>query len=92
MQYNNNVYRIITVVESLIIMSSLAISSLGVVFDYAYLVYFWYLALGGILMMMTTTITLGVTFLLCRLFSSNAVISRSYDINGILSKSKSLRV
>jgi len=62
----SKIYTNLTVILVSIILSSLSVSSLAVVLEHAYLVYFWYLALGGVAMMVAISFMIGVSLLLGR--------------------------
>lgn len=62
----SKLYTTLTYIQVYITFASLSVSSLGVVIKHTSLVYFWYLALCGIVMIMTTSFVMAIMLLLDR--------------------------
>lgn len=60
----SKLYTILIIILTHITFAALAVSSLGVVFRYKSLVYFWYLALSGIVLIITTSFIFGIVLVL----------------------------
>lgn len=61
------IHKSITLVQVAIIVISCLVSSLGVVSTHSVTVYAWYLAMAGIVSVITTSIALGIVLILTRL-------------------------
>ncbi len=65
-------HKVVTIIQLLIISLSLCIASLGLMIEHPFITYFWYLALLGIAMMMTTSFLIGVCLVMSRVFMPHA--------------------
>ena len=66
MKHISKLYTTITLIQISVTFTALSVSSLGVVIEHASLIYFWYLALGGITMILATSFVIGIALAFTR--------------------------
>lgn len=94
MEKIKKIYTLVTAILATLTFVSLSVSSLAVTLEYSYLAYFWYLALGGIAMIVATSLLMGVALVVHRVIKRyrrllnteekpTADISPGYDATGV---------
>jgi uncharacterized membrane protein len=85
----SKIYTAITIVQISFTLAALSIASLGVVIKHPFLVYFWYMTLGGILAILTTSLVMAVALVITRIFQQHPSSGGSAGKNGWFSRPKS---
>jgi hypothetical protein len=63
-----NFHTVVTIAQLTIIILSLCVSTLGIVIEHPFVIYFWYLSLFAMAMMLLTSFLIGLVLLSTRYF------------------------